>query len=62
MRFMGLELSDIKGLISLEVGGANGMINVSQAAFNAKSQSLVAASHIFDIPLVDGDFMVRRSV
>jgi hypothetical protein len=26
---MKLDLSEIKGLISLEVGGANGMINVS---------------------------------
>ena len=28
LRFMNMDLSDIKGLISLEVGGANGMINV----------------------------------
>jgi DUF917 family protein len=37
-------------LAALEIGGGNGMINM-----------ITGASTYFNIPVVDGDFMVRRS-
>lgn len=64
MQFIGQDISSLKGLIPLEIGGANGMINVSPFRANsdikADEQLLVAVSNVLDIPLIDGDFMVSR--